>query len=66
MKRKGSLSVAMDAAIKAWCLRQPSEESNGAQIARFAVAHGVSASGLRRALLLGDYIKPSKLEQVAV
>ena len=48
--KRNSLSVSMDQAIKAWALRQPTG-STGAQIAAHAVAHGVSAAGLRLALL---------------
>lgn len=63
--KRNSLSVAMDAALKAWCLKPPSDDSTGAQIAAHAVAHGVSASGLRRALLAGGYITPAKAETTA-
>lgn len=60
--KRNSLSVSMDAALKAWALRHPSDESTGAQIAQHAVAHGVSASGLRYALLNAGLIakRPEK------
>ena len=48
MTRKTWLSVAMDAAIKSWCLRP--DASTTAQVAAHAVAHGVSVAGLRMAL----------------
>jgi hypothetical protein len=43
MKRAGSVSVAMDQALKAW---EP-----GADLNVLAVAHGISPSGLYRALI---------------
>ena len=54
MKRRGSLTVEMDAAIRAWCLRPGA--STSAQVAQHALAHGVSASGLWRALKRGGLI----------
>jgi hypothetical protein len=55
-RKPGSMSVAMDAAIKAWCIKPETTESTSQQIARFAVAHGVSVSGLTNALRAGKYI----------
>ena len=46
---RDTLSVAMARALDAWPLRVPGR-STGADIAAHAVAHGVSASGLFRAL----------------
>ena len=63
---RNSLSVSMDQALKAWALRQPTG-STGAQIAAHAVAHGVSAAGLRLALLRAGLIqrKPTAQAQGA-
>ena len=58
MNKRTWLSVAMDAAVRAWCLRP--DASTSAQVAQHAVAHGVSVSGLRLALtkagLLGKQV----------
>ena len=50
------LSVAMSRAIDAWALRNPSEEATSRQIAAHAVAHGVSITGLRMALIRAGLI----------
>ena len=56
--KKGTLSVSMDAALNAWALR------NGKDINQHAVAHGVSPSGLYRALLAAGLIeRKPKAEQ---
>ena len=54
--KRNTLSVSMDAALKAWALRSPAG-STGAQIAAMAQAHGVSASGLYRALINAGLIQ---------
>ncbi len=62
--KKSSLSVAMHAALQSWEKRKKSDDSTGAQIAQHAVAHGVSVSGLYRALIASGAIK-KKSDQVA-
>ena len=54
--KRDSLSVAMARALDAWPLRVPGA-SVGADIAAHAVAHGVSASGLYRALVRSGLVK---------
>lgn len=54
---RNSLSVSMDAALNAWALRPAPTGSQAAQIAAHAVAHGVSATGLRLALLRAGFIE---------
>ena len=53
--KKGTLSVAVDAALNAWALREKTD-STSAAIAAHAVAHGISASGLYKALLSAGLI----------
>lgn len=57
--KKNSLSVSMDAALKAWALRHATDASTSAQIAAHAVAHGVSSTGLLRALQRAGLVKPA-------
>lgn len=54
--KRNTLSVAMDAALKAWALRSPAG-STGAQINAHAQAHGISPSGLYRALINAGMIE---------
>ena len=63
MKRKSWLSVAMDAAIKSWCLRP--DASTTAQVAAHAVAHGVSVAGLRMALTRAGLLDAPKARKPA-
>ena len=53
---KSSVSVAMSAALQAWCLRPPSDDSPERQLASHALAHGISVSGLRVALRRANLI----------
>ena len=61
--KKESLSYAMWQAVSAW--QSVSGISQAQAIARHAVAHGVSAGGLRRALLAAKLIQ-SKAEKAAI
>jgi hypothetical protein len=61
--KKESLSYAMFQAVGAW--RSVSGISQAQAIARHAVAHGVSAGGLRRALLAAELIQ-KKAEKAAI
>lgn len=62
---KSSVSVAMNAALQAWCLRPPSDASQEAQITAHAVAHGVSVQGLRLALRRASLIPAANPRQPA-
>lgn len=57
--KRNTLSVAMDAALKAWAMRSPDSNagSTGAQINAHAQAHGISPSGLYRALINAGMIE---------
>ena len=61
--KKESLSYAMHQAIAAW--QSVSGISQAQAIARHAVAHGVSAGGLRRALLQAKLIQPGREAKAA-
>ena len=61
---KDTLSVAMARALDAWPLRVPGR-SIGADIAALAVAHGVSSSGLYRALLRAGQIPAANPRRAA-
>jgi len=54
--KRNTLSAAMEQALNAWALKHDGD-STTEQIARHAVAHGVTASGLRLALLRANLIQ---------
>lgn len=56
--RADSLSVSMARALDAWHLRPAPKGSYMSQIEAHAVAHGVSSSGLFRALKRAKLVKP--------
>jgi len=53
-----SLSVSMSRALDAWAIRPKVSGSHMSQIEAHAVAHGVSSSGLFRALKRAKLVKP--------